>query len=101
MPAMVDAEVIRNAVRLACRAPSLHNSQPWRWVLEGAALQLFADADRVVRATDSSGREALMAAAPCLTTSGWQWPPRDTQPMSIGFPTPTTVYMWLRLTSRR
>ena len=47
---MVDAEVIRNAVRLACRAPSLHNSQPWRWVLEGEALQLFADKDRVVRA---------------------------------------------------
>ena len=45
MPAtVVDTEVIRNAVRLACRAPSLHNSQPWRWVLEGEALQLFADA---------------------------------------------------------
>ena len=67
MPAtMVDTEVIRNAVRLACRAPSLHNSQPWRWVLEGEALQLFADADRVVRATDSSGREALMACGAVL-----------------------------------
>src|SRR6185312_9236689 len=67
MPAtMVDTEVIRNAVRLACRAPSLHNSQPWRWVLEGAALQLFADAHRVVRATDSSGREALMACGAVL-----------------------------------
>ena len=67
MPAtMVDTEVIRDAVRLACRAPSLHNSQPWRWVLEGDALQLFADADRVVRATDSSGREALMACGAVL-----------------------------------
>ena len=67
MPAtMVDTEVIRNAVRLACRAPSLHNSQPWRWVLEGDTLQLFADADRVVRATDSSGREALMACGAIL-----------------------------------
>jgi nitroreductase len=27
-----DSEVIRNAVTLACHAPSLHNSQPWRWV---------------------------------------------------------------------
>src|SRR6478672_3327844 len=67
MPAtMVDTEVIRNAVRLACRAPSLHNSQPWRWVLEGAAIQLFANPDRVVRATDSSGREALMACGAVL-----------------------------------
>ena len=30
--APVDAEIIRVAVQLACRAPSLHNSQPWRWV---------------------------------------------------------------------
>src|SRR6476620_8957071 len=67
MPAtMVDTEVIRNDVRLACRAPSLHNSQPRRWVLEGAALQLFADAHRVVRATDSSGREALIACGAVL-----------------------------------
>jgi hypothetical protein len=67
MPAtMVNAEVIRDAVRLACRAPSLHNSQPWHWVLEGGALQLFADPDRVVRATDSSGREALMACGAVL-----------------------------------
>ncbi len=67
MPAtMVNTEVIRDAVRLACRAPSLHNSQPWRWVLEGQALQLFANADRVVRATDTSGREALMACGAVL-----------------------------------
>ncbi len=62
----VDTEVIRDAVRLACRAPSLHNSQPWHWVLEGGTLQLFADADRVVRATDTSGREALMACGALL-----------------------------------
>jgi hypothetical protein len=66
MRATVDTEVIRDAVRLACRAPSMHNSQPWRWVLEGNALQLFADADRVVRATDTSGREALMACGAVL-----------------------------------
>ena len=62
MPAtMVNTEVIRNAVRLACRAPSLHNSQPWRWVVEGDTLQLFADPDRIVRSTDRSGREAVSA----------------------------------------
>jgi hypothetical protein len=67
MPAtMVDTEVIRDAVRLACRAPSLHNSQPWRWVVDGDTVLLFADPDRVVRATDSSGREALMACGAVL-----------------------------------
>jgi hypothetical protein len=67
MPAtMVDTEVIRDAVRLACRAPSLHNSQPWRWVLEGDVLHLYADPERVVRGTDRSGREALMACGAVL-----------------------------------
>jgi nitroreductase len=32
---MVDADVIKGAVELAVRAPSLHNSQPWRWVADG------------------------------------------------------------------
>jgi hypothetical protein len=67
MPTTIgDTGVIRDAVRLACRAPSLHNSQPWRWVLEGETLHLFADADRVVRAADNSGREALMACGAVL-----------------------------------
>ncbi|HTI75266.1 MAG TPA: NAD(P)H nitroreductase [Mycobacterium sp.] len=67
MPAtMVDSKVIRDAVRLSCRAPSLHNSQPWRWVLDGAALHLFADQGRVVRAADTSGREALIACGALL-----------------------------------
>ena len=39
---MVDTEVIKNAVQLACRAPSLHNSQPWRWVVEGQQGSAFA-----------------------------------------------------------
>jgi nitroreductase len=62
MPATtVDAAFIRDAVRLACRAPSLHNSQPWRLEVERDTVSVFADPGRVVRATDRSGREALIA----------------------------------------
>jgi len=63
---MMDTEVIKDALRVACRAPSLHNSQPWRWVLEGNSLQLFADPDRVVRRTDRSGREAIISCGVVL-----------------------------------
>ena len=38
---LVDVEVIKDAVRLACRAPSLHNSQPWRFEVDGEVLHLF------------------------------------------------------------
>jgi hypothetical protein len=61
-----DPRVIRNAVILACRAPSLHNSQPWHWVAEGSVLHLFADHDRVVHAIDSSGREMTLSCGAVL-----------------------------------
>jgi hypothetical protein len=35
---LVDTDTLRAAVQLACRAPSLHNSQPWQWIAEGAGL---------------------------------------------------------------
>ncbi len=76
---VVDTEVIKDAVRLACRAPSLHNSQPWRFVLADGVLDLFADPDRVVLITDKSGREALLSCGAVLdhvrvamAAAGWQ-----------------------------
>lgn len=63
---VVDSDVIANAVRLACRAPSYHNSQPWRFVGEGAGvLHLYLDRDRLVE-TDSSGRQALISCGAVL-----------------------------------
>ena len=59
-------DVIRNAVMLACRAPSLHNTQPWRWTFDGAGLHLFADRTRVVMSTDSTGREVLLSCGAAL-----------------------------------
>lgn len=63
---MVDSELIKASVRLACRAPSLHNSQPWRWVADRGGLQLFVDRDRIVRSTDRGGREAIISCGAVL-----------------------------------
>ena len=75
----LDPQVIANAVELACRAPSVHNSQPWHWVAEGSALKLFLEAHRVPHATDLSGREAIISCGAvldhlrvALAASGWQ-----------------------------
>ena len=38
---MVDTGVITRAVELACHAPSLHNSQPWRWVVGRVSVDLL------------------------------------------------------------
>jgi hypothetical protein len=61
----MQAEIIKDAVSLACRAPSLHNSQPWRWVAGDGALQLFLDPTRVMN-YDRSRREALIGCGAAL-----------------------------------
>ena len=64
--AMVNIEVIESAVQLACRAPSLHNSQPWRWVADHAAVHLFLDPSSILPSTDRSGRQALISCGAVL-----------------------------------
>lgn len=78
MGAVMDATVMAGVVALACRAPSVHNSQPWRWVADGGELRLFLDADRVPHATDHSGREAAISCGAALdhlraaaSAAGW------------------------------
>ena len=63
---LVDTGVIRDAVRLASRAPSIHNSQPWRWIAVGPAVFLFGNKHRVMRSADSSGREAIISCGVAL-----------------------------------
>ncbi|MUL85133.1 MULTISPECIES: Acg family FMN-binding oxidoreductase [unclassified Mycolicibacterium] len=63
---MLDSAVITSAVRLASRAPSLHNTQPWRLVADGAGLHLHLDPSRVVTATDRSAREAIISCGVLL-----------------------------------
>ena len=66
MPATPETQVLKNAVLLACRAPSVHNSQPWLWVAEGGVLRLFVDRHRTVPGTDDSGREAIISCGAVL-----------------------------------
>ena len=72
-------DVARNAVALACRAPSLHNSQPWRWIADGPTLHLFADASRLMFAADPQGREITLSCGAALdhpivamSAAGWE-----------------------------
>lgn len=61
-----DPQVLISVVTLACRAPSVHNSQPWRWVAEDGVLRLFFDPHRAPHATDPSGREAIISCGALL-----------------------------------
>jgi nitroreductase len=62
----ITAEQVTAIVELACRAPSLHNSQPWRWAFDTGTLRLFADHSRVGVHTDSTGREVILSCGAAL-----------------------------------
>jgi nitroreductase len=78
-PNTISTEQLVSLVETACLAPSLHNSQPWRWSFDGGALDLDADHSRVGHHTDSTGREVILSCGAALdhlqvaaAAAGWQ-----------------------------
>lgn len=57
----------QDAVRFAVRAPSIHNTQPWRWELAGGELHLYADRSRQLAAADPDGRAVLISCGGALS----------------------------------
>ncbi len=59
-------ETLHEAIELAVRAPSIHNSQPWRFHLSDGRVDLYADLDRWLPATDADGRDLLLSCGAAL-----------------------------------
>ncbi|GGN60630.1 NAD(P)H nitroreductase [Actinoplanes lobatus] len=47
-------------------APSIHNTQPWRWVVRDGALELYGVAERQLHEQDPSGRMLLLSCGTAL-----------------------------------
>jgi hypothetical protein len=52
-------------VEVAARAPSVHNTQPWRFAVTGDAIELYADASRRLM-EDLAGREMIISCGAAL-----------------------------------
>lgn len=59
---------VRRAVEDAIWAPSVHNTQPWRFEAHGTRITLSADPDRRLDVADPQGREMLISCGAALYT---------------------------------
>jgi nitroreductase len=55
------ARTLRRAAIRATRAPSVHNTQPWRFVVRDGGLDIVADWTRRLNVLDPRGRQLLMS----------------------------------------
>ena len=60
------SEEVTGLLATAGRAPSLHNSQPWRFRVLPDLIELWADPQRRLPAADPSGREQRLACGAAL-----------------------------------
>jgi hypothetical protein len=57
---------LTDCVRAAIAAPSLHNSQPWRFRIRDGGVDVFADRNRQLQVIDPSGRELTISVGAAL-----------------------------------
>jgi nitroreductase len=74
----IPTDTLVEAATAAAHAPSVHNSQPWRWVVRQGALELYREPNMQLRATDPDDRlttlscgAALHHARTWLAAHGW------------------------------
>lgn len=65
-PADPRPDTVRHVAELACRAPSIYNTQPWRWKTQGNSLLLSADRTRQLGVADPQGRELVLSCGAAL-----------------------------------
>ncbi|MGQ4601398.1 Acg family FMN-binding oxidoreductase [Nocardia sp. R6R-6] len=64
--ALPDDEIVETALALALRAPSRHNIQPWRWLIDQGSVHLYLDRARVLPATEVVERDLLLSCGAAL-----------------------------------
>jgi len=62
-------EIARCVVAASVWAPSVYNTQPWRFTVGGQRISLYADAERQLMVADPDGREMMISCGAALFTA--------------------------------
>jgi hypothetical protein len=65
-PQKTERDTLLEVLDLARLAPSIHNSQPWRWRVEPRTVRLYADLRRWLPVTDQDGRDLMLSCGAAL-----------------------------------
>jgi Nitroreductase family len=65
-PPLTAEEIAAYVTAEAVWAPSVHNTQPWRFVADGQQISVYADADRGLPVADPDGREMMISCGAAL-----------------------------------
>lgn len=82
------AELLRRAAEQALLAPSVHNTQPWRFVLTADALEIHSDPRRQLRVLDPCGRQLIISCGCALFNVRVALAARGYHPVVERFPDP-------------
>jgi nitroreductase len=63
---VLTSAAISTVIATAARAPSVHNTQPWKFQVVGDAIELHADPDRQLAQIDPVGRELTISCGAAL-----------------------------------
>jgi nitroreductase len=73
-------QAVLRAAQAAVHAPSIHNTQPWKWVVHPDRLELYADTERQLAVQDPDAHMLLIScgaalhhAEVALSADGWQY----------------------------
>lgn len=66
MTSKADEATMREICRYGTLAPSVHNTQPWRFKLAGPAIEVFVDPASILQEGDPTRRELWLSMGACL-----------------------------------
>jgi nitroreductase len=63
---VLTSAAVATVIGIAGRAPSVHNTQPWKFRVAGDVIELHADHDRLLTQIDPLGRELMISCGAAL-----------------------------------